>query len=304
MRIYSKACKSYAEGSFKDHDQKGCVALLNEISAPSIIPQDYHVHSHFSCDADSSMETMCLAAIKTGISELGFSDHFDLHPQEPFRDYLDLDSWWISLRACQEKFAGELIIRAGVEVGEPHRFPERVEALLKEHPWDFVLGSLHWVADICVFDHAFFKKDERATYLHYFAELERMVTRGEFDILAHFDVVKRYGFERYGEFQPEQYEESIRRILRRLAERELALELNTATLRRSILEPSPDATILAWFLEEGGRWITLGSDAHTPQDIGFGLASMKSLVLQTGYDGLARYELRQHSIVDLGRHDK
>lgn len=277
---------------------------LNEISTPQLIPQDYHVHSHFSCDAEDSMETMSLSAIEAGIAEIGFSDHFDLHPKEPFRDYLDLDSWWSSLKVCQEKFSGQLIIRAGIEVGEPHRFPERVKALINDHPWDFVLGSLHWVGDHCVFDPDFFKKDERATYKQYFDELERMVAEGEFDILAHFDVIKRYGFEQYGDFQPERYERSIRRILRLLADRDLGLELNTSTLRRSILEPAPNAAILGWFLDEGGRWVTLGSDAHTPQDIGFGLASMKSLVLSTGYDGLARYELRQHSIVDLDRHEK
>ena len=277
--------------------------ILHATSNQGVIPQDYHVHSHFSCDSDYGMETMCRAAIKAGVDELGFSDHFDLHPLDPYREYLDLDAWWTSLRACQETFADELIIRAGIEVGEPHRFPERVEALLKDYPWDFILGSLHWVGDLCVFDHAFFKEDESTTYEHYFTELERLVAQGEFDILAHFDVVKRYGYEKYGLFRPQKYEETIRRILRLLAERDLALEINTATLRRSILEPSPDAAILAWFLEEGGRWITLGSDAHTPQTIGFGLAAIKSNLLLNGYGGLARYESRQHSIVDLRKYE-
>ncbi|TFH37406.1 MAG: histidinol-phosphatase HisJ family protein [Anaerolineales bacterium] len=270
---------------------------LNETIAQHLIPQDYHVHSLFSCDSESSMEAICRAAIKAGINELGFSDHFDLHPQEPFPGYLDLEAWWSSLKACQKTFAGELVIRAGIEVGEPHHYPGRVRTLLKEFPWDFISGALHWVGTICVFDHAFFSGDENRTYTRYFAELERLVTEGEFDILAHLDVAKRYGYEQYGHFQPQRYEEPIRRILRRLAERDLALEINTSTLRRSIQQPCPDATVLAWFLDEGGRWVTLGSDAHNPADVGFGLSNMKSMVRAAGFEGLARYELREPSIM-------
>jgi histidinol-phosphatase (PHP family) len=152
-----------------------------------------------------------------------------------------------------------------------------------------------------VFDDAFFKEAGSFAYLRYFAELERLVNEGEFDILAHFDVVKRYGYEHYGSFEPQQFEETIRPILRRLAQRELALEINTSTLRRSIQEPSPDRMILAWFLEEGGRWVTLGSDAHASQDLGFGLIDMSSMVLSTGFAGLARYESRKPSIIGSGR---
>jgi histidinol-phosphatase (PHP family) len=274
------------------------VWYLNEHSTLQDIFQDYHVHSHFSSDSEASMETMCMAAIKAGIRELGFSDHVDLHPSEPFQDYLDLEAWWVSFEACEQKFAGELVLRAGVEVGEPHRFSQRVERLIQEHPWDFVLGSLHWVGDECVFDQAFFQQNERNSYLAYFRELEHLVHDGNFDILAHFDVVKRYGYEHYGEFLPEQYEEPIRRILRKLAERDLALEINTVTLRRSIQQPSPDVNILRWFLEEGGHYVTLGSDAHEPQDIGFDLGPMKNMVQSVGFSGLTRYETREGSIVD------
>jgi histidinol-phosphatase (PHP family) len=262
------------------------------------IPQDYHVHTHFSCDAEASMESLCVAAIRAGVQELGFSDHFDLHPNEPFREYLDLEPWWESYEACKQKYAGELNLRAGVEISEPHCYPQRVNALINAHPWDFVLGALHWVGDQCVFDRAFYEQDETSAYLRYFSELEHLVDEGQFDILAHFDVVKRYGFEYFGEFRPERYENHIRSILDRLVERHLALEINTATLRRSIQKPSPDRIILTWFQEQGGRSVTLGSDAHTLQDVGFGLIAMRAIARSTDFDGLARYELREHSVVD------
>jgi histidinol-phosphatase (PHP family) len=262
------------------------------------IPQDYHVHSRFSCDAEASMESMCLAAIRAGVQELGFSDHFDLHPKDPFREYLDLDSWWESFEACKQKFSGELVLHAGVEISEPHRYPEHVEALINAHPWDYTLGALHWVGDKCIFDHGFYGRSETNAYIQYFSELERMVDEAQFDILAHFDVVKRYGFEYFGVFQPERYQNQIRSILDHLVKRDLALEINTATLRRSIHQPSPSRTILTWFREQGGRYVTLGSDAHTPQEVGFGLRAMRDVVRSTRFDGLARDELREHFVVD------
>jgi histidinol-phosphatase (PHP family) len=247
---------------------------------------------------------MCQAAIRLGVTELGISDHYDLHPNETFVDYLDPDAWWQSFEVCKSRYADDLILRAGVEIGEPHLFPGEVGALITGvgalitgYPWDYVLGSLHWVDDICVFDRAFFRSDEYSTYLNYFTELERLVTAGQFDILAHFDVVKRYGFEHYGHFKPEQFEDLIRQILNSLAARECALEINTATLRRSIQTPSPDVTILEWFFEEGGRHITLGSDAHATQDVSFGLGQLRTQVRSAGYEGLTRFQQRQKRII-------
>jgi histidinol-phosphatase (PHP family) len=271
---------------------------MDPIERSNAIPHDYHVHTHFSCDSEASMEAMCQAAIRMGINELGLSDHFDLHPNEPFQDYLDIEAWWKSFEHCQTSFGGELILRAGVEVGESHLFPGRVARLCNDFPWDYILGSLHWVGDTCVFDHAFFHSDERNVYLAYFHELERLVKEGTFDILAHFDVVKRYGFEHYGPFLPEHYEEHIRRILNFLAERGKGLEINSSTMRRSIQHPSPDITVMGWFLEEGGRYVTLGSDAHTPEDVGFGLESIKMMARSEGLGGLASYHQHSPVIVD------
>ncbi len=248
------------------------------------------------------MATMCESALQSGITEIGISDHYDLHPNEPFPDYLNLEAWWRDFNACKVAYAGRLTLRAGVEVGEPHRFAHQVTRLLRDYPWDFILGSLHWVGETCVFDQAFFQSNERSAYMAYFRELEMLVEGGEFDILAHFDVVKRYGFEQYGPFQPERYESIIRRILNKLARRGGALEINTATLRRSIQQPSPDDLILHWFFEEGGRYITLGSDAHEQHDIGFGLAAMMAMVRTSGFEGLARFKHREISLMAFDGH--
>lgn len=84
---------------------------------------------------------MARAAVAQGIRRMGFSDHFDRIPFDNCYDFLNPEAWWEAFRACQLLFTDTLSIRAGVEVGEPHRFPEDTRDLLAAYPWDFGLGS-------------------------------------------------------------------------------------------------------------------------------------------------------------------
>lgn len=260
-----------------------------------MVPHDYHVHSDYSCDCHASLTQMARAATELGLPEVGFSEHFDLIPEDPCHGFLRLDEWWSALRQCQRAFDGTLSIRAGIEIGEPHRFPAEVQSLTQEYTWDYIIGSVHWVADKMVFESDYFDQPVGDAYRSYFAELHRMIQVAEFDILAHLDIVKRYGFDHYGPFDPRLYEEEIRSVLRACANRNLALEVNTSTLRRSIRELSPTKTILTWFREEGGRWITLGSDAHAPGHVGFGLEQAILAIQEAGFAYLATYKDREPS---------
>lgn len=239
------------------------------------------------------MARMCWAALNASIPEIGFTEHFDLHPNDPCKGYLNVDKWWEELTRCQNEFSDILTIRAGIELSEPHQYPKTIEELLDQYPWDYALGALHWVGKELIFEEDYFNRSEKEAYEDYFSEMLRMVETGKFDVLAHMDIVKRYGFENYGPFNPEQTEGKVRSILRTLANRNIALEVNTASLRRSIQETSPSERILHWFYEEGGQWVTLGSDAHSPEYVGFGLDKALSIIRSSGFDHLASYRSRK-----------
>ncbi len=258
-----------------------------------MIPYDYHIHTHFSCDCDATMLQMCQAAIEKGIPEIGISDHLDFHPRDECSNYFKADAWWDELERCRATFNASLVIRAGIEIGEPHRFSESVSPLLERYPWDYCLGSLHWVGDLCVFDPHYFDRDAADTYQSYFHELLKMVSQGDFDSLAHIDIVKRYGHDIYGRYDPYPWEKEIRSVLRKCAQRGIALEVNTGTLRRMVAETSPQQPLINWFIEEGGQWLTLGSDAHEPDHIGFDLDLCISMLQEAGFPALARFESRQ-----------
>jgi histidinol-phosphatase (PHP family) len=254
---------------------------------------DYHTHSGFSCDAQATMTEMCRAALELGLEEIGFTEHYDLHPLDPCKGYLRVEAWWEQLESCRSSFAGSLTVRAGIEISEPHQHQEQVRALLDSHHWDYALGSLHWVGEALIFDPAYFARPEEETYGAYFAQLLDMVEGGAFDVLAHMDIVKRRGIEAFGPFRPVAYEGPIREVLRAVARREMALELNTITLRRPTRELCPSERILAWFREEGGRRVTIGSDAHRPEEIAAGFEEAVRALRRAGFEEITRFESRR-----------
>ncbi len=266
-----------------------------EYKRPPMIPQDYHIHTDYSCDCKATMIEMCQAAIDFNIGEIGFCDHYDLMPEDPCYAFLRVDAWWESLQRCREEFHDSLTIRAGVELGEPHIFQDEIHEMLEKYPWDYSMGSLHWVGSKTVFDRSYFEVPADVAYRTYFLELAEMAANGDFDILAHMDVVKRYGFDAYGVYEPLEFESEIRDVLRICVSRGIALEVNTAPLRRPVNQISPSDVILSWFREEGGQWVTLGSDAHLTQHVGFGLESAIKFLRSAGFEKLASFESRNPS---------
>ncbi len=254
---------------------------------------DYHVHSLFSCDAHDSVDALCRRALELGVREMGISEHCDYHPLDECRGYFQPELWWKAIEACRQEYGTGLALRAGLELGEPHLFRAQIGTLLEDYPWDYILGSLHWVKERIIFNPDYFEQPAKLAYRDYFIELLQMVKKGEFDILAHMDIVKRYGFDCYGPFDPRRWEGEIRAVLNELARSERALEVNTSTLRRPVSETSPTSTILRWFREEGGRFVSFGSDAHKVQDLASGWQQAASELRTAGFSEYATYHLRQ-----------
>ncbi len=244
------------------------------------------------------MVEMCQGAIIQGIPEIGFTEHFDLHPQEPCRNWFRPEPWLAELEHCREKFAGQLVIRAGVEVGEPHLYREETAALLARYPFDYTLGSLHWMGRHSVFDINYFKSQpEEVAYSTFFVELEKMTRVGGFDVLSHFDVLTRTARAVYGLYDAHNYADLIRPILRNCIERGIALDLNTSALRKRANVLTPNADVLRWYVELGGERVTLGSDAHKPRDIGSHLDVAIAMAKAAGLTHLTYFEGREARLV-------
>jgi len=149
-------------------------------SSNGFIPHDYHMHSTLSCDCQASMAEMCQSALGRGIPEIAFTEHFDPKPEDICAGFYDPAGYFDALEAARRVFGPQgLTIRAGVEVGELHRYRAIVQPVLEAWPYDLVLGSLHWSGENSIFDEDYFRRTPPEDAIPaYFAEMAEMVRGG------------------------------------------------------------------------------------------------------------------------------
>lgn len=264
------------------------------------IPHDYHTHTAFSPDGEGSPEAMCCRAVELGLSELGFSEHWDVSPLEEFPRFFQPEPWYAEIERLRDLFAGQLTLRAGIEIAEPHLYPEESANVLARVPFDYVIGSVHWVGPHFMFDDEYFRQhtaDE--VYGTYFEELERMVAVSDIDVVAHLDIPARTGLPILG-YDPTRYEEQIRAILAIVIRRGLSLDINVAGLRKPSRNLMPDASILKWYADMGGERLTLGSDAHRVGELGLHIEAALEAVRSAGLTHVTQYERRQARLIPIG----
>lgn len=263
---------------------------------------DYHIHTHFSCDCESALETICRTAIARGLREIGLVDHVDFGPDDPPGYFKPLD-YLAELAHCRARFAGRLTIRAGVEVGEPHLFAQEARRVLAAGAFDYVIGSAHYAQPMqCAWKPAFFEQPLRQAYRAYFRQVAKLAQEGDFDVLGHIDLVKRdaakFGKPYDG---PGPYEDLIRAALRAVVERGKGIEINTSPLYKGpgMGEPCPSLQILRWYRELGGERLTFGSDAHTPDRVGAHFDVALEMARAAGFTRLTRFERRQATWIEI-----
>jgi histidinol-phosphatase (PHP family) len=263
---------------------------------------DYHLHlrpdeedtppsRYFTTE---NVERYLEAARAAGIEELGVSEHIHRFRQalelwsHPFWEEQavdDLDAY------CE--FVRGTPLRLGVECDFVPGAEERTAALLAGRDFDYVVGSVHFVGDVAV-DHEGFDAWERADpdaiWRRYFETLGECARSGLFDILAHPDLVKVWGRARpLPERDPRHYYEPA---VEAIAESGIAVEVSTAGLRKPVGELYP-APAFAEMCVEAGAAFSLSSDAHLPDQVGFGYDRALEFLAGLGIEEIAVFERRQ-----------
>jgi histidinol-phosphatase (PHP family) len=278
------------------------VADRKEIAMPATSsPQDYHLHTSFSIDSKTPMEAACYEAIRLSLPEICFTEHVDFVREDESTGYFDPDAYFAEIDRCRALFKGRLTIRAGAEVGESHRFRIPQDRLTGSYPFDFVLGSLHWVGADSAMEPAYFTGQSREqAYGRYFEELLVLARTGDFDALTHLDVPKRYEFPSHGAFDSAEFAEEIREVLNACIERGVGIEFNTGSMRRTEGDPSPSPEVLGWYRDLGGEILTLGSDAHRPVHMAHEFDRALAMIQAAGFTYLTTFDKRQPRFVRIG----
>ena len=241
---------------------------------------DYHVHTEWSYDAPrGSMEKSCERAIELGLPAIAFTDHADFVKVHPDQYCVDIAGYLEAVERCRGKFK-DLRILSGVELGEPHWFPDETRQVLSAGKLDHVLGSVHCVRiGGGILDASQLSKspdvDPAAFTQAFFDETLAMLDTGVFQTLAHIDYPKRY----WREYREEDFEEQLRAVLAAAVKNELVLEVNTT--RGNVL--CPGAAVLGWWREAGGKAVSFGSDAHDPDRVAAGFEAAGQMVEAAGF---------------------
>jgi len=223
---------------------------------------DSHLHSTFSCDAVSTIDEMCQTAIEQGLQVVSFTEHVDWDPSDGGLDFYRYEPHRQAIFQAREKYAGQLQILQGVEFSEPHEHPQEFERLM-QNEFDIVLGSLHYLAGSWVGDKILLESEPvEQVYERYYRAVLKMVQFGGFDCLAHIDFPKRYLGAKSEPL------EILEDITRALVQRDIALEINSSSIRRGHPELHPSDAILELYVKNGGRRVTTGSDSHKREQIG------------------------------------
>ena len=230
------------------------------------------------------MERSCARALEIGLPAIAFTEHADWAIVHQGQHPVDIDGYFEVIDRCRAAFPG-LRILTGVELGEPHWFPEESAAILAAGPLDRVLGSIHSIhLDGGTIDASQFRGREGIDFpgavREYFRELLALVESNQpFEVLAHLDYPKRYWLDGLAPYREKDYESEIRAILKAAARSGRVLEVNTT--RGNTL--CPDLTVVRWWRDLGGQAVQYGSDAHQPDKVAEGFEVATRMVESAGF---------------------
>lgn len=229
---------------------------------------DYHMHSRVSFDGHDTGEALAKAALAQGLKEICFTDHLDYDPLEQM-GVLAFDTEVYNAEYDHLALEG-LKIRRGMEFGMTHDNVDQFKKDLQRRPFDFVLGSIHFVDDLDVYFEQWWRGktvfEAERRYLE--ATLDCVRVHDDFDVLAHLTYIGKTQCHPAPRCVPyEAHRELIDEILKTLAEKGKGLEMNTSGADRcGGFLPTED--YFRRFKELGGEIVTVGSDAHRCDRVG------------------------------------
>jgi len=263
---------------------------------PMSWPADYHMHTPLCRHASGQPAEYAARAVAVGLTEIGFSDHSPMRRDDfdNWRMRFDqLDEYVENVRRVQKDFAG-LVVKLALEVDYLPGHEEWIRELAARHPWDYLIGSVHYVADAWAVDNpetiAKWKdRDPYEVWSAYFDRLTMAADSGLFEIIGHADLPKKFKIYPKQDCTP-----LFNRFLATAQKKNVAIELNTAGLRKDCREIYPSRAFLQLAMQHKIP-ITFGSDAHAPTEVGSAFAEALALARAVGYTHSCRFTQRHRS---------
>ncbi len=254
----------------------------------------YHCHTTFS-DGKASPRELLDAAARLGVDELGYSDHFTPAPdgrtfEWAMSDAARLNDYVDAVLTERDRDDVDVDVRLGLEIDwfdDPDHV-DRVRTALADHPWDYLIGSVHFVGDFCV--------DMSATawsklspaevddvHRRYWMNIRDLAASGLVDIIGHLDLAKKFGF-----FPSTEPNDAIDEALDAIAAGDLVVEVNTAGWHKAVQDAYPTLDLLQR-CHARGITTTISSDCHQAAHLLRDFHAAAARLRDAGYTHVARF---------------
>ncbi len=262
---------------------------------------DTHVHTSNSFDCDAKIHDTCVFASQRGLKGFAVTDHWEVG-QNRWQDFeSEIRQSIADTTATRKQMKDSLLVLTGIELGQPYDNLDETACAMALCNYDYVLLSNHSVTGYPDFCDMQPRIDEVDSILEqYFTQTLGMIKTFDFDSLAHLTYPVSHFQGRIGiDVDLTKYDDVIIEILKVLVERGKSLELNTRGLRKKIGDTLPGERILTQYKKLGGTLVTIGSDAHEPQDIAADFLFALKRLAACGFSSYAYYQNRKPVMVSI-----
>ena len=245
-----------------------------------------HTHSTFCGHARDTLSDMVQAASDAGIQAFAATEHYPL----PER-YDTFKTSAMPLSRLEEykqavmherELHPEMDVLLGCELDwlGAHETRDLTHGALDD--FDIVLGSVHFIDTWLINSSRFVDEWERRSvdavwseYIDLWCDAAQSDVR--FDVMAHPDVVKKFGF-----FPSFDLHDAYKRMAEAARLGNRMIEVNTSGLRNPYSEFSPGPDLLKEFFQAGIP-CTVGTDAHNKNVVAAGVREAYDYMREAGY---------------------
>jgi len=239
---------------------------------------DLHIHSSHSVDSKSRIKDIVTVAKMKGLKYIGITDHYETRNGKLLYGF-DFDRFFEDV---EKNYDPEIELLKGIEWG-----------------WDCTTE----IPDFDGFDYVSLSIHRRDTpkdlvekcYEEYYQRMKECVERADFDVLAHFDFIRRLVPDNPP--IPVHMRDLIVDILKVIKERDATVEVNTKSFAM-YGEPHPEY----WIIEKMSEMnipVTIGSDAHNLENIGRDIQKALKLIKSAGYSEIVVFKDRRKSFLKI-----
>jgi len=263
---------------------------------------DYHNHTKLCKHAEGELYQYVEKAIAMGITEMAFTDHmplpnnFDIAHRMSEKE-MDMYAEWVN--QAQSNYP-EIKILFGIEADYYEGFEEYTEKYLNQYDFDIIIMSIHfmknWSQGNWVFHYNFPNRSFEDIYTEYLQSITNGLKTGLYDVVGHLDIVKTPG-----QSMTQLVPDKLSKVLQEIKRQKMVLEINSSGFRKKVAEPYPELEMLD-MIRENDVAICVGSDSHSPGQVGLKFEEIYEVLKQKGFKALTHLKKRNQTVKPIMYH--